>query len=198
MADGLVTARKLVEALASRGLGEWSADAVRQWVREEPPCPIAKAGGRGQAHRYDVEQVASWLRARDGKEKVKGYTPPPDSSAPAQRQQPAGQGQQGGGINPALMRDPRNHKAFHEARLAKLRADEMEQRLIPAEELESAMRQLVLSVRSSLLALPSKTARVLDDCETFEERRAVIEREVYQVLTTLAEAGAMEKNNEAA
>lgn len=187
----LLTGRQLVAELKRRGLGDWTPDAVRQWVREEPPCPIAKAGARGQAHRYSPDRVVAWLQAREGKESVKGWTPPPaaqSQSAPAAR--PAG-------ADLGAMRDPRNIKAYHEARLAKLKADEIEGKLIPAEELEAAMRSMVLTVRSSLLALPSKIATRVAACENADAVRELLREELQRVLSRMSGEGS-EEHHEAA
>lgn len=188
-----LTARELVHELSRRGWGEYTPDAVRQWVRQEPPLPIAKPGKRGQAHRFDPDVVADWLRQRDQSEKAKGWTPPPAAEGgswpPAESA-----GRTAPGAAPAELadvpqfRDPRNFKAYHDGRLAQLRADELERRLIPAEEIEAAMRQLVFSVRSALLAMPAKLATELASCDDYQARRDLLQREVDSVLRDLADA----------
>ena len=70
----LLTGKALVEALASLGLGPWTPAAVRQWIREEPPCPIGAPAQQGAPHRYRVADVLDWLKARAQRERVKGYT----------------------------------------------------------------------------------------------------------------------------
>lgn len=74
MSAGHLTGRQLVAALKDLGVGSWSADAVRQWTREEPPCPIAEHADQGKPHRYRLDQVLPWLRARTMAERAKGYT----------------------------------------------------------------------------------------------------------------------------
>lgn len=188
-----LTARELVQELSRRGFGEYTPEAVRQWVRQEPPLPIAKPGKRGQAHRFDPDAAATWLQQRDQAEKAKGWTPPPAAEGgswpPAES---AGQPDAGAapsdGFDPSKFRDPRNFKAYHDGRLAQLRADEMERRLIPAEEIEAAMRQLVFSVRSALLAMPAKLATEMANCDDYRARRDLLQREVDSVLRDLADA----------
>lgn len=71
---GLLTARQLVEELERLGVGSWTAAAVRQWTREEPPLPIASPGMQGGPHRYGLGETLNWLRARDLAERAKGFT----------------------------------------------------------------------------------------------------------------------------
>lgn len=73
--DGeLLTGRALVNALATAGVGRWSPDAVRQWIREDPPCPIAEHADQGKPHRYRLQPVLAWLRDRALRERAKGFT----------------------------------------------------------------------------------------------------------------------------
>jgi hypothetical protein len=73
-ADALLTGRELVEALAALDVGIWTPASVRQWIREEPPCPIAAPAQQGAPHRYRLDQVLPWLRDRTQRERVKGFT----------------------------------------------------------------------------------------------------------------------------
>jgi phage terminase Nu1 subunit (DNA packaging protein) len=70
----LLDARELVAELGRLGAGQWSRDAVRQWIREEPACPIARVGVQGQPHRYSLLVVLDWLLERERREKPKGYS----------------------------------------------------------------------------------------------------------------------------
>jgi len=70
----LVTARQLVAELSRLGLGTWSSESVRNWQREEPPCPIAEAADQGKPHRYRLIDVLGWLRAREQRQMAKGFT----------------------------------------------------------------------------------------------------------------------------
>lgn len=74
-ADPLINARELVARLVELGVGQWSAAAVRQWIREEPPCPVAApSGGNGQPNRYRLRPVLAWLKARAERERAKGFS----------------------------------------------------------------------------------------------------------------------------
>lgn len=171
-AEQLLTGRRLVLELARLGVGQWTPDAVRQWIREEPPCPIAQQAGRGQPHRYALAAVLAWLLARARSEKAKGFageaeqtqaleaalarcsspsTPPAPVAPPVS---PA---------KPDPFKDPRNWKAHEEARLAKLKADEMEGMLIPAEDLQRALDAQAQAFAGALDALEARLALVLDD-----------------------------------
>ena len=70
----IMPARELVAAMADLQIGTWSKDAPRQWIREEPPCPIAEAADQGKPHRYRLEDVLTWLRNRALRERAKGFT----------------------------------------------------------------------------------------------------------------------------
>lgn len=70
----LLTGRALVGQLKALGVGDWTPDAVRQWIREEPPCPVAAPAQQGSPHRYALEPVLRWLKARAEKERGKGFT----------------------------------------------------------------------------------------------------------------------------
>lgn len=70
----LLTGRQLVNELARLGLGTWSPEAVRQWIRETPACPIGEAADQGKPHRYRLLDVLRWLQERAQREKSKGYT----------------------------------------------------------------------------------------------------------------------------
>lgn len=73
--DPLISGRELVTRLAELGVGRWTPAAVRQWIREEPPCPVAApSGGNGQPNRYRLRPVMAWLKARAERERAKGFT----------------------------------------------------------------------------------------------------------------------------
>lgn len=74
MADSLLTGRALVEELKRLDIGVWTPDAVRQWIREEPPCPIAAPAQQGAPHRYALQPVLLWLKGRTARERGKGFT----------------------------------------------------------------------------------------------------------------------------
>jgi hypothetical protein len=74
MTRELLTGRQLVGALAAERVGTWSADAVRQWIREDSPCPVAEHADQGKPHRYELAAVLAWLRVRAQAERAKGFT----------------------------------------------------------------------------------------------------------------------------
>lgn len=65
MQRGLLTGRELIAELRFRRVGNWKVDAVRQWTRQSPSCPIAK---RAEAdylpHLFDLRSVLVWLAER--------------------------------------------------------------------------------------------------------------------------------------
>lgn len=73
--DPLISGRELVARLAELGVGRWTPDAVRQWIREDVPCPVAEpSGGSGRPNRYRLRPVLAWLKARAERERAKGFT----------------------------------------------------------------------------------------------------------------------------
>lgn len=70
----LLSGRQLVEELARLGLGTWTPDAVRQWIREEPPCPVSERADRGKPNRFRMLDVLTWLLERERRAKARGYT----------------------------------------------------------------------------------------------------------------------------
>lgn len=64
----LLTGSQLVAVLAQLGIGQWTPDAVRQWVKDDPACPIAeRSPAPGAPHRYRLADVLEWLRDRAAK-----------------------------------------------------------------------------------------------------------------------------------
>lgn len=242
----LLTARQLVGELGRLGAGHWTPDAVRQWIREELPCPIAAPGALGQPHRYSLVSVLDWLLARQQRERAKGYTRADGVDAAQQLTQALRRAQseqqsaaqlassasavdracagsadtapsvadrqgrpadpdvallaQAVGVTPRALsraldahslvisrfRDPRNAKAHEEMRLARMRADAAEGKLVPADQVERLIADIVLPARSALLGLRVDLGNALDSCATPEARRAEIERAVHRVLDRLS------------
>lgn len=66
----LLTARELVAALRRYRVGAWTTDAVRQWIRQSPPCPIAARAERdGSSHLFELRAVLVWLAERGERER---------------------------------------------------------------------------------------------------------------------------------
>lgn len=80
-------------------------------------------------------------------------------------------------------RDPRLEKAFQEARLARLRADELERRLVPAAEVEQAMGAVVDAARTALESLPARLTRLLHGDTKVH---SIIDGEVRRILERMA------------
>lgn len=241
--EPLLNARELVSELGRLGAGHWTPDAVRQWTREEPACPIARAGVNGQPHKYRILAVLDWLLARARKERSKGHSRADGAEAAAvieeARRKARGElaphfaasgapapGGEGAGASLALedrdvqslaralgvtprklaqalaalelnvnrFRDPRSWKAHEEARLARMKADDMEGRLVPAPEVESMLEEIVLAVRAALQALPSQLAPAIEACTDAFQRRAAIEQRADAVLDHLAGTQRMSPN----
>jgi phage terminase Nu1 subunit (DNA packaging protein) len=195
VSERLFTGRELVGELQRLGIGTWTPDAVRQWIREEPALPIAQPGQQGQSHRYRITDAIAWLRARGERERAKGWTAPEPAASDAFPVTPLDQGGKNGGGTPAApnqsnersaFSDPRNEKAYHEARLAKLKADELEGKLLPAEDVERAQLQLIISIRANVLSLPSSLALELEGATDFNARRRVIQAAVEKLLAHMA------------
>ena len=72
MNPALLTGRELVEELARLGVGSWTPDAVRQWLRQG--CPCAEPADQGKPHRYRVADVLTWRRQQAQAERAKGFT----------------------------------------------------------------------------------------------------------------------------
>ncbi len=63
----LLTGRQLVAELSRLGVGDWRAEAVRQWIRQPNPCPIKTHSdlSNGEGHLYDLAAVLDWLAHKD-------------------------------------------------------------------------------------------------------------------------------------
>lgn len=174
----LLTTRELVERLARDGRGRWSAKAVHAWIHDQvAPCPVAQPGRQGQAHRFDYGEVCAWLEARDSRYGRRPWTGPGESAAAAAEDEP---------MDPARM-DPRVSKAYWEGERARLQALELAGKLVPVQDVEVAMARLVGVIRAQLLALPSRLDQALAAADA-TGRRAVLEREVDEVLVQLSQA----------
>lgn len=242
--EQLVTARELVAELARLGAGHWTQDAVRQWTREESPCPIARVGVQGQPHRYRVLAVLDWLLERERREKPKAYSRADGAAAAAVLEEarrkliaehaplfavlgataPKGGGgvaekirkdpEVGAlarvlGVTPTRLaqaltelelvvnrfRDPRSWKAFEEARLARMKADEQQGELVHASEVDAILEEVVLTVRAALQQLPGQLAPALESCTDAFQRRAAIEQHVDGILLRLAKSAEKEGGN---
>lgn len=159
----LLTARELVAELDRLGVGTWTAAAVRRWIQEEAPCPVARRGEPGQTHRYNLVDVLAWLRARAERNggavllaEKNGATVSPaggEGEAPADistlspSELVAHAQQCGGGgelidrlVEVIKDRDPRNWKATEEAMTIRMKRLEMEGSLVRVSELQRCLQ----------------------------------------------------------
>jgi hypothetical protein len=201
VAEQLLTGKRLVMELARLGVGHWSPDAVRQWIREEPPCPVAQAAGRGQPHRYLLADVLAWLLTRARAEKGKGHAGDAEraqlieaalshcagSPAPAAEVSPAKPTAAPAAPDQEVptFRDPRNRKAYEEARLLKLKADELEGKLIPVDDLQRSLDAQAQAFAGALEALEARLAIVLDGVDTRQRRSQLLREQFSSVRDTL-------------
>ncbi len=91
-------------------------------------------------------------------------------------------------------RDPRLAKAREEARLARLKADELERRLVPADEVEHAMGQVVDAARTALESLPRRIVHALRGVDDDVAREQLVDTEVRRVLERMARGEAGEES----
>lgn len=92
-----------------------------------------------------------------------------------------------------LKRDlPENDYTTHRMRLTRARADimemeksQMEERLIPADDIEAAWMEAATNMRAKMLALPSKAAPDIFAAETLAEVKSLLKENVYEALNEL-------------
>lgn len=170
-------ARHLTQRLQSLGVCDVTPAAVHAWQLEDPPVPILRAGGRGQAHWYRIADVRAWYAQREGADHLKGWTAPGAADSGHDVAPPAA-----GHADPAAAaaaspppgEDPRRAKLREEAAIARIKRLELERQLVPIDELEPAYQARVQQARASSDGWPAKLARLLDGSMTFEERRRII------------------------
>ncbi|MDA3920520.1 MAG: hypothetical protein PF501_07555 [Salinisphaera sp.] len=210
----LVKGRELVAELSRRGIGDWEASVVRRWIEEEPACPIAQRGRPGQSHRYDVDAVVDWLADRDQRAGLNGSGAPADAAGERLAQQAVAVARQypsqadelseldvltqaaeqaAYSETVSLMlrvlqgRDPRTWKAAEDALMTRLKRQELERQLIPADEIAPAWQRVVVGLRSALLALPHRIDQLLDAVEPGQGREDLIRREIENTLKQVRE-----------
>ena len=81
---------------------------------------------------------------------------------------------------------PRDELYRSQKRLADLQIAEQERTLVPIAEVEPAYERLVLAARQRLLQMPSRLAHELEAVAGAENKRALLEEAIDQVLTELA------------
>lgn len=134
----LLKATELVQRLGEEGLGKWKSASVYKWLLWSPPLPIARMGGPGVPHLFDLEEVLAWLA--EHQERVSGWN----------------------GVNAGeAFTDPRMEKARQEARVAKMKADQIEGLTIPRDLVQTAWLNAVIGARTVLLQAPERLAHSL-------------------------------------
>lgn len=208
--EQLLSGRQLVDALREADLGEWSADAVRQWIRETPACPIAQpARQQGQGHRYRLLDVVNWLLERAGKDRLKGWTSPGTDDAPQTAPAEGGGGReaprdQARAIDRELSaiyedlranpkRDPKYLSQLEDALDRRARRLERTGALIPAAEIEPVWSAATLAARSEIDAwegdAPTRAARAVIELspEAFSDHasRAALDEALARICSQL-------------
>jgi len=92
-----------------------------------------------------------------------------------------------------LKRDlPEDDYTTHRMRLTRARADimemekaQMEEKLIPAGDIESAWIEVVANMRAKILSLPTKVAPELFAAESLSEVKAILKEQIFEALTEL-------------
>lgn len=234
----LLSGRQVVDELARLGLGTWTPDAVRQWIREQPPCPVAERADRGKPNRFRLLDVLTWLLERERRAKARGYTttaatqlverlevvlrhfvhgtapladpaasatpppplpcpgpdgpldPPSTDFAPAPAPRPPADWEGLTDIEAVLAvlrgEQPQAWKAVEEALNQRRRRLEAEGRLVAVDEVEQMLSSQALAVRAALQAVVPAAAQRIADQSTFEQRRAILQTAVDDVLTRLS------------
>lgn len=92
-----------------------------------------------------------------------------------------------------LKRDlPEDDYTTHRMRLTRARADimemekaQMEEKLIPAGDIESAWIEVVANMRAKILSLPTKAAPELFAAESLSEVKSILKEQIFEALTEL-------------
>ena len=151
-----VTAAEVVERLRADGRGEWQPGTLREWMREDPPCPVLSRGKPGREHLFSYPDVIDWLDARERERR----------------------------------HSPSDLARLEQARLTRIRADQLAGELIPVTEVELVLAQLVTAARTTISGWP---ARVALDLAISPEVQARLQLEVDALLAELAGASVDER-----
>lgn len=92
-----------------------------------------------------------------------------------------------------LKRDlPEDDYTTHRMRLTRAKADimemekaQMEEKLIPAEDIETAWLEATTNMRAKMLSLPTKTAAEVFAAESISEVKNILKEQIYEALTEL-------------
>lgn len=61
--------------------------------------------------------------------------------------------------------------------------------LIPASKVSETWTRIIVAAKTQFLALPDRLAQMLETASTFDDRRALIDAEIKNILSSLAEGG---------
>ncbi|MEA3276496.1 MAG: hypothetical protein U9Q81_14650 [Pseudomonadota bacterium] len=165
----LLKATELVQRLTEEGRGSWSAATVYKWLLWSPPCPIRRIGKAGVPHLFDLDEVLTWLD--EHQERVSRWNGLDTGEA---------------------FKDPRMEKARQEARVAKLKADQIEGLSVPLEAVRQSWMASVVGARTVILQMPERMAQAMGI--PLEEQARFVEKmcnELDQVMRRLADSDAV-------
>jgi hypothetical protein len=139
-----------------------SHDALKYWLKCDPPIPVHQLGRRGQPHLFDYDAVLVWYADRVENEK-KGWTPP-------------------------TAENPRDELIRFKAARERLRFEKESGKLLDADDVRRATEKIFANVRARLLAIPSSLAAPLGTCKTAGARQQLIENALVAALEELSSA----------
>lgn len=155
----LVRKMELAEILgvSDRTLSLWQRDSI-------DPMPIAQEGRQGVREQlYDTEAVIGWMiRKEVGKLGVGADGKTYDFTA------------------------ERGRLTFWQAEEKELAVKVLRRTLIPSEEVKTVWSRLVIVMKTTLLALPDRLARLLAAAEDFQQRREMLDAEIRDILNNLS------------
>lgn len=154
----IVTKIQLAEILgvSDRTLTTWQKNGL----------PIKVDGARGEANKYDTEDVIEWMIARDVNAAIGGT---------------------GGGSEKYDYETERARLTFHQANKVALEEELLRGSSILATDVEAFQSKMISAFRAKCLSLPTKTAPRLAYIDDLAEIEAELRTAVYDTLTELSE-----------
>lgn len=157
----ILTWSELRERFRADGVREdVSDDALKYWMKCDPPIPVHKLGRRGQAHLFDYDVVLMWYADRIENEQ-KGWTPP-------------------------TAENPRDELIRFKAAREKLKYEREAGKLLDADDVRRETEKAFANVRARLLALPAALAAPLGSCKSAGARQQMMETALISVLEELS------------
>lgn len=154
----IVTKTQLAEILgvSDRTLTTWQKNGL----------PIKVDGARGEANKYDTEDVIGWMIARDVNAAIGG---------------------KGGGSEKYDYEAERARLTFHQANKVELEEDLLKGTSILASVVEAFQSRMISAFRAKCLSLPTKTAPRLAHLTDLAEIESELRTAVYDALRELSE-----------